>query len=64
MKRICLCLDYCFIYVFWQGSNKNNKNDNFKNNSENAFKNEIKLIMQKKYKQNALNKSKEPILSK
>ena len=44
-----------------QGSNKNG---NFINNSENALKNEIKVIMRKKYKQNALNKSKEPILSK
>jgi hypothetical protein len=61
MKQICLCLEYYFIYVFWQGSNKNG---NFINNSENAFKNEIKLIIRKKYKQNALNKSKEPILSK
>jgi hypothetical protein len=57
MKQICLCLDYYFIYVFWQGRNKNG-------NLKNAFKNEIKLIMRKKYKQNALNKSKEPILSK
>ena len=57
MKQICHCLDYYFIYVFWQGRNKNG-------NLQNAFKNEIKLIMRKKYKQNALNKSKEPILSK
>ena len=61
MKQICHCLDYYFIYVFWQGRNKN---DHLLYNSENALKNQIKLIMRKKYKQNALNKSKEPILSK